>query len=120
MCNALGDDRYRLEESFRHRLLTTFRSEPSDRLNEKAQDWWAHDFMALGDALKTCFKRKQNPFNAPKTADEWEPYWREKRAEADALRRRLAAAEAEINERVYRLFALTPDEVALLKREVER
>ena len=28
-------------------------------------------------------------------------------------------AEAEINERVYRLFKLTPDEVALLKREVE-
>ena len=118
-CNALGTERYRLEESFRHRLLTTFRAEPHDRLNEKAQEWWEHDFMALGDALKTSFKRKQNPFTAPKTADEWEPYWREKRAEADALRRRLAEAEAEINERVYRLFALTPEEVALLMREVE-
>jgi len=82
-------------------------------------EWWKHDFMALGDALKTCFKRKQNPFTAPKTADEREPYWREKRAEVDALRRRLAAAGAEINDRVYRLFALTAEEVALLKREVE-
>ena len=36
-----------------------------------------------------------------------------------SMRRKLADAEAEINERVYRLFALTADEVALLKQEVE-
>jgi len=31
----------------------------------------------------------------------------------------LADAEAEINARVCRLFHLTPDEIALLQREVE-
>jgi hypothetical protein len=31
----------------------------------------------------------------------------------------LADAEAEINERVFRLFSLTPEEIALLLKEVE-
>ena len=37
----------------------------------------------------------------------------------DVCHEHVMMAEAEINERVYRLFNLTPDEVALLKREVE-
>jgi type I restriction-modification system DNA methylase subunit len=118
-CNTLGTDRYRIEEQVRHRLLTSFRTDPEGKLNEKAQEWWELDFMALGEALKTSFKRKQNPFTAPQTADEWEPYYKAKRAEVDKLRRKLADAEEEINERVYRLFNLTAEETALLKREVE-
>jgi len=31
----------------------------------------------------------------------------------------LADAEGELNDRVYRLFQLTPDEIKLLQREVE-
>ncbi len=119
MCNGLGEASYRIEEAFRHRLAQTFRIEPETKLNEKAQDWWELDFIPLGEALKASFKRKQNPFTAPRTADEWEPYFAEKRSEVRALRRKLADAEAEINERVYRLFALTPAEVKLLKQEVE-
>lgn len=73
-------------------------------------------FFAFVIELKK--RSKQNPFSAPQTADEWEPYIKEKRAEVDKLRRQLAYAEAKINEWVYRLFNLTPDEIVLLKREV--
>ncbi len=118
-CNTLGTQRYRIEEQVRHRLLTSFRTDPQAKLSEKAQEWWALDFIALGESLKTSFKRKQNPFTSPKTADEWEPYLREKFHEVDALRRQLTAAEAEINDRVYKLFHLTPDEIKLLQREVK-
>ena len=118
-CNTLGTQRYRIEEQVRHRLLTSFRTDPQAKLNEKAQAWWALDFIALGESLKTSFKRKQNPFTSPKTADEWEPYIREKFQEVDTLRRHLTAAEAEINDRVYQLFNLTPDEIKLLQREVK-
>ena len=55
----------------------------------------------------------------PRTADEWEPYLAEKRGQVEQLTRDLADAEAEINDRVYRLFNLTADEVTLLQREVE-
>lgn len=94
--NTLGNQRYRLEEQVRHRLLTTFRTDehPDGKLNEKAQEWASQEFIPLGFALQTSFKRKQNPFSAPRTGDEWEPYLKEKRAEVDKLRRQLAEAEA--------------------------
>jgi hypothetical protein len=69
--------------------------------------------------LKKSFKKKQNPFTAPRTADEWQPYWKEKRQEVESLRKQLADAETDINDRVYRLFDLTKDEIRLLQREVE-
>ena len=120
-CNALGNQRYRIEEQVRHRLLTTFRTDehPDGKLNEKAQEWWRPTFLQLGESIRVSFKRKQNPFSAPRTGVVWEPYLKEKRADVDKLRRQLAEAEGEINERVYKLFQLTPNEIALLKREVE-
>jgi hypothetical protein len=55
----------------------------------------------------------------PRLADEWEAYLHEKRNENTHLTRALADAEAELNDRVYRLFSLTADEVKLLQKEVE-
>ena len=55
----------------------------------------------------------------PRLADEWEPYLQEKRNENARLTRALADAEAELNDRDYRLFHLTPEEIKLLQREVE-
>ena len=46
--------------------------------------------------------------------DDWERWYEGKRAEAVALRAAIADAEAEINDRVYRLFDLKPDQIALI------
>ena len=96
---------------------------PYDRdectLNNKAQAWWEQSLNELGDALKTSFKLKANPFKKPQTADEWEPYLNDKRAAVAKLTQQLAESEADINARVYKLFDLTPAEIALLQREVE-
>ncbi len=120
---SLGDDRYKRQTKVQHRLRKTFgesvNGEPLGVLNEKAQAWWEITPSQLGAALKTSFKLPSNPLLNPRTADEWEPYLAEKRAEVERLTRELADAEAEINARVYRLFDLTPDEISLLQREVE-
>lgn len=55
----------------------------------------------------------------PRTADEWEPYLDEKRATHTRLTRTLADTEAALNARISPLFALTPEEIALLQKEVE-
>lgn len=122
-CNALGTQRYQIEDQFRHRLTQTFgfddKGQSLGKLNEKAQEGWQHPLNGLGEALKQSFKLKRNPFANPKSADEWEPYLTGKKSEVDSLRRQLADAKAEINDRVYRLFSLTADEIELLRREVE-
>ena len=48
-----------------------------------------------------------------------EPCLAEKRADVEKLSRQIADAEAELNDRVYRLFHLTPDEIKLLQKQVE-
>ena len=122
-CNMLGQDRYDLQENFRRRVRSTFGQQPDGvplgNLNQKAEAWWELTLQQLGAALKTSFKLSRDPFKTPQTADEWEPYFAEKQAIVHRLARELADAEAELNDRVYRLFDLTPDEIKLLQREVE-
>ena len=119
----LGRDRYDLQCKVQYRLRKAFgesaSGEPHGVLNEKAQQWWAASPSLLGAALKTSFKLASNPLLNPRTADEWEPYLLEKRTEAERLTQQLADVEAEINQRVFRLFRLTPKEIALLLKEVE-
>ena len=69
--------------------------------------------------LKTSFTLSASPFKNPRLADDWEPYLEQKRAEVASFTTQLADAEAELNDRVFRLFQLTPDEIRLLQREVE-
>lgn len=47
--------------------------------------------------------------------DEWERWFNARRAEASALESRIAEAQAEIDTRVYRLFDLTPTEIAAVE-----
>jgi hypothetical protein len=79
----------------------------------------AHSLNELGTEVKKSFRLKTSPFKKPQTADEWESYLAEKQSEHAKLTQQLADAEAEINDRVYKLFDLTPDEIKLLQREVE-
>jgi len=122
--SSLGSSRYDVQTHVQRRLCKCFGEEAGDEtplgtLNNKATEWWVQSTNELGAALKASFKLTTNPLKNPRIADEWEPYLAEKHAEVDALTRQLADAEAELNERVYRLFDLTANEVKLLQREVE-
>jgi len=120
---AIGKQRYDLETSFQNRLRQSFgqdqQAKPLGTLNNKAQAWWEQSLNELGDALKTSFKLAANPFKKPQTADEWESYLEEKRSAVQSLTKQLADAEHEINQRVFQLYNLTADEIALLMKEVE-
>jgi hypothetical protein len=122
-CNTLGQQRYEIQEHVRQRLLGAFNETREigngASLNTKAQSWWELSLNQLGDALKASFKLPGNPLKNPRIADEWEPYLAEKKQEVERLSRELVAAEDELNDRVYSLFNLTPEEISLLKREVE-
>ena len=118
-CGSLGHQRYQLETAVQRRLHQAFGDGGTLPLNQKAEAWWDQTLPTLGDALKQSFRLRANPLKHPRTADEWEPYLYEKREVRSRLTSTLAIAEAEINARVYGLFNLTPDEIALLEKEVE-
>jgi SAM-dependent methyltransferase len=118
-CTELGSERNQTQVKVQRRLMQAFGEHSEKPLNQKAAAWWEQSLSDLGEALKTSFKLKTNPLKNPRLADEWEPYLAEKNAEQIRLSTELQAAEAELNERVYRLFDLTPEEIELLKKEVE-
>ncbi|MDB6025401.1 MAG: putative type modification enzyme [Verrucomicrobiales bacterium] len=118
-CSSVGLERYQGQVNFQRRLLQTFSIEGARQLNQKAEAWWELSLNQLGDALKQSFKLPANPMKSPRAADEWEPYLQQKRDENARLTRALNDAEAELNDRVYRLFDLTAEEIKLLQKEVE-
>jgi Eco57I restriction-modification methylase len=88
-CNALGQQRYDLQENVRRRLHTAFSDNQADdsaMLNNKAQAWWELPLNQLGDALKTSFKLKSNPLKNPRTADDGEVTWRRRNRRSNASR----------------------------------
>jgi hypothetical protein len=118
-CCTLGQERYKGQVNVQRRLIQAFGEHSENPLNQKAEAWWQQSLNELGEALKTSFKLKTNPMKNPRLADEWESYIIEKKTDQTRLTAELEAAEAELNDRVYRLFDLTPDEVKLLEKEVE-
>jgi hypothetical protein len=122
-CSGFGSERYALQTQVQKRLTQAFgegsAGETPRKLNNKASSWWDASFNELGTALKASFHLAASPFRTPRIADEWESYLAEKRTSVETLTRRLADAEAELNDRVYQLFQLTPREIRILQREVE-
>lgn len=78
------------------------------------QNWPSMTFVDLQAALMKHFKA---PVPVAER-DEWEQWFGGKRAEAEALRLRIAAAEAEINEKVYRMFDLTKTEIDAIENSL--
>jgi hypothetical protein len=118
-CGTLGQERYHGQVNFHRRLFQASSGGHPGPLNQKAEAWWDHSLNQLGDALKQSFKLPTSPMKNPRVVDEWEPYLQEKQKENARLTRALADAEADLNDRVYRLFNLTADDVRLLQKEVE-
>ncbi len=116
---SLGTKQYELQTNFQHRLVQSFGENADGGLNMKAQAWWELSLNELGAALKQSYRLTDNPMKNPHTADQWESYLEEKRAEVDKLFYQLADTEAELNDRVFRLFELTTAEIKLLQKEVE-
>ena len=116
--SALARERYELVEKVCRRFDSAFGGLFESRLSEKLQDWPGLTFNQLGAELKKSFKLPRSPWEDPKAADQWEPFWNEEHDRHTALTRSITDAESEINQRVYRLFDLTPDEITLLEREV--
>ncbi|MGH6864104.1 MAG: hypothetical protein ACRECN_07510, partial [Methylocella sp.] len=87
---------------------------PTDRkpkLTTRLQEWWKLDFKSFQAEIKKAFKA-----DIPlKQRNEWETFLREEGEKVRRLTAEIEQVEREIDAIVYKLFDLTPDEIALLE-----
>lgn len=97
-------------------LLTTVRHRFGDVHHAASSstalaDW---PFLTFATLQATLAKRFKATIPVAER-DDWERWYEGKRTEAAALARQIAEAEAEIDARVFRMFQLTPTEIAAIE-----
>jgi hypothetical protein len=113
LCTDKSTRRYDIQASTRHRILDLAPPERK-KLSRKLEEWWTLDFAAFRDEVKRVFKN-----DIPvKERGEWESYLSKNAAAVKKLDAEIERAEREIDSVVYRLFDLTPEEIALLEQSI--
>jgi hypothetical protein len=114
-CASLAGRRLTLQTALTRRIPDLCPPGRDPKLTTRLQEWWTlPDFAAFRAEVKKVFKA-DIPL-AERSA--WEDWITRDRAEIARLSAVIAKAEAEIDSIVYRLFDLTPDEIALLESVV--
>ncbi len=102
--------RYTLHERARRRIFSDLGT-PEKKLNQKLTAWWNLDFPALRAEVKKVFKS-----DIPLAErDDWEDWLAGRRAEHERLTAEIVRRETELNERVYELFDLGPEEIQIIE-----
>ena len=102
--------RYQLHQRTRHRIISDLGS-PGGKLNQKLTAWWALDFPAFRAEVQKRFKRDI----ALNERDDWEAWLGMQRAHHRQHTAAISAGETALNARVYALFELSADEIALIE-----
>ncbi len=87
---------------------------PPDRaakLTNRLREWWKLDFKSFRAEIKKAF----NADISLKQRNDWEIFLREEGEKVRRLTAEIEQAERDIDSIVYKLFDLTPDEIALLE-----
>lgn len=112
---AAAKKRYELQQSITRRIPDLAATPANATLTTKLKEWWTlPDFAAFQKEVEKALKAKI-PL---KERNEWENWITSTRAEIHELTAEIVRLEAEINAKVYTLFDLTPDEVALLEASI--
>ena len=109
-----AEKRYALQQEITRRI-PDLATGTATKLTERLKAWWdLPDFAAFQAEVKKALK-SDIPLKA---RNEWENWIAENRTQIHALSAQIAAAEAEINAKVYALFNLTPEEIELLEANI--
>lgn len=119
---ALAESAQRAAECHRdllngfHRRILADLAPAGARLNAKLTDWTTLNFKAFHDEVKKLFKQ---PIPLPER-DAWQTRFEADKQRAQELTAEIALCERAIDAEVYRLFNLTPAEIALIKSDLAK
>lgn len=110
---AAAEARYKLQQDFSRRIPDLATTET--KLSTKLKEWWAlPDFAAFQKEVKKTLKA-----DIPlKERNDWQDLLDDGRTRINALSAEIKSTEDQINAKVYALFDLTPDEIALLEANI--
>jgi len=112
---AAAKNRYELQRSITRRIPDLASDPANAKLTAKLKEWWnLPDFAAFHKEVEKTLKARI-PLQE---RNEWESWITTSRSEIHALTAEIARLEAAINAKVYALFDLTPDEIALMEANV--
>lgn len=112
---SAAEKRYELQQAITRRIPDLAADPANAKLSAKLKEWWnLPDFAAFQKEVEKALKAKI----PVQERNEWENWITISRAEIHALTAEITRLEAEINAKVYALFDLTPDEIALLEANV--
>jgi Eco57I restriction-modification methylase/N-6 DNA Methylase len=106
--------RYALHRRARRRIQSDLAGEGRS-LNQKLTAWWDLDFPAFREEVKKALKREI----AVKERDDWEEWLDAQRARHRDHTEAIIRLETQLNERVYQLFDLTREEIALIEESTK-
>jgi hypothetical protein len=123
-CQTAAEERYKRQQAVRRRIgdlcppgndKVKRDADGRPKLSNKLKDWWElADFAEFRAEVKRLFKA-DIPLGE---RSDWEDWLAREKAEIIRLSGEIAGNEAEINRIVYRLFALTDEEIALLEANI--
>ncbi|MES2496851.1 MAG: DNA methyltransferase [Pseudomonadota bacterium] len=112
---AAAEKRYDLQQAITRRVPDLAVDPANAKLSAKLKEWWnLPNFAAFQKEVEKALKAKI-PLQE---RNDWENWITTSRAEVHALTAEIARLETEINAKVYALFDLTSDEIALLEANV--
>jgi hypothetical protein len=106
--------RYTLHRRAQRRMLGDFGG-PGAKLNQKLTAWWDLDFPAFRDEIRKAFKREI----AVRERDDWQEWLDLQRTTHREHTEAIIRLETQLNQRVYNLFNLTRDEIALIEESTK-
>jgi hypothetical protein len=107
---------FEVRKAVRHRILADLAPHEHANLSRKLEEWWNLDFANFREEVKRVFRAEITV----KERNEWEVYLAESAGQIRTLTTEIKTAESEIDAAVYKLFDLTPDEIALLEASVAK
>ena len=110
-CQELAEQRYTLEHNFRRRLPDLCPPDHNAKLNNKLQNWWQLNFADFQKQIKKQFLK---PIPLTERND-WQDYMENEKTKIATLNQQIAQSEIELNQEIYHLFNLTPQEIQLIE-----